>query len=130
MSFVTKLAAAAAVSMGLVGSIESAEAWGLDLSRAPEQPRYERFINHYIYKPRYVHLYHTAPQGDPYAYRYARRAYYPYYGSQYWVASEQMRNRYRYHWAGPKYEYHPSWGRTQANHHHHAERHAPMKPTK
>jgi hypothetical protein len=130
MSFVTNLATAATISIGFAASVGSATAGSFDLSRAPEQPRYERFINHYIYKPRYVHRYHTAPHGDPYAYRYARRAYYPYTGSHYWVASEQMHNRYRYHWSGPKYEYQPSWGRAPVAHHHHAERHAPVRPTK
>ena len=48
---------------------------------------------------------------DPYAYRYVRRAWYPGYNSGYWVPAEQMRNRYRYSYTGPKYRYHPAWGR-------------------
>ena len=47
---------------------------------------------------------------DPYAYRYVRRAWYPAYNSGYWVPAEQMRNRYRYSYTGPKYRYHPAWG--------------------
>lgn len=112
MQSVSKLVALATVSVGMaVAGSSSAGAWGWDPTRAPEQPRLERVINHYVYKPRYVHVYHTVPQADPYSYRYARRAYYPYYGSRYWVAAEQMRYRYRYHWTGPKYVYQPSWGR-------------------
>lgn len=128
MSMMSKWATSALVLTGLAGSIDTAAAF--DLSRAPEQPRYERFINHYIYKPHYVHRYHTAPHGDPYAYRYARRAYYPYHGSRYWVDAEQMRYRYRYDWQGPKFVYNPSWGRPKAEHVRH-EPHAPsIRPTK
>jgi hypothetical protein len=117
MSKASKLSALAAAAVGLLSYSASASAWGFDPTRAPEQPAYERFINHYVYKPRYKHVYHTAPHGDPYAYRYARRAYYPYYGSNYWVDAEQMRYRYRYNYTGPKYVYHPSWGQPKANHH-------------
>jgi hypothetical protein len=129
MSGLTKLPAlAAAACLGLMSLTASAHAWGWDPTRAPEQPAYERFINHYIYKPRYTHVYHTAPQGDPYAYRYAKRAYYPYYGSRYWVSADNMRNRYRYHYEGPKYVYQPSWGRPKGDGHH--EHHAPSRPSK
>ena len=54
---------------------------------------------------------------DPYAYRYVRRAWYPYYNSGYWVPAEQMRNRYRYSYTGPKYRYHPAWGYDKDEHH-------------
>ena len=47
---------------------------------------------------------------DPYAYRYVRRPWYPYYNSSYWVPAEAMKNRYHYSYAGPKYRYHPAWG--------------------
>ncbi len=47
---------------------------------------------------------------DPYAYRYVRRAWYPGYNTGYWVPAEDMRNRYRYSYTGPKYRYHPAWG--------------------
>jgi hypothetical protein len=129
MSGLSKLSAVVAAAMGLLSVVTSANA-GWDPTRAPEQPAYERFINHYIYKPRYVHVYHTAPHGDPYAYRYARRAYYPYYGSRYWVGAEQMRYRYRYNFTGPKYEYQPSWGKPKGEHHHTVRHHEPSKPSK
>ena len=48
---------------------------------------------------------------DPYAYRYVRRPWYPGYNSGYWVPAEDMKNRYRYSYTGPKYRYHPAWGR-------------------
>ena len=48
---------------------------------------------------------------DPYAYRYVRRSWYPGYNSGYWVPAEDMKNRYRYSYTGPKYRYHPAWGR-------------------
>jgi hypothetical protein len=106
----TMLAAVAAGLLGAVGLTGPASAWGWDPTRAPEQPLHERVINHYIYKPHYKHVYHQAPHGDPYAYRYVRRSYYPYYASGYWVDADQMRNRYRYQYHGPKYRYQPSWG--------------------
>ena len=47
---------------------------------------------------------------DPYAYRDKRRAWYPGYNSGYWVRAEDMRNRYRYSYTGPKYRYFQAWG--------------------
>ena len=133
MKIAWNLSAVAVIGAGLLAASSPAEAFGTrhwDPSRAPEHPRLERFVNHFVYRPRYTHVYHTAPHGDPYAYRYARRAYYPSYGSQYWVPAAQMRNRYRYHWSGPHYVYQPSWGRPRADHVH-VERHRePVKPTK
>jgi hypothetical protein len=69
-----------------------------------------RVVRHWVYRPHYRHVYHVASAGDPFAYRYAPRAYYPAYGSGYWVPAAEMRYRYRYSYAGPKYRYHPSWG--------------------
>jgi hypothetical protein len=108
MSLLASLAASVLVS--LAGAAPATA--GGDLSVAPERPE-QRVIRHYVYRPHYVHEYH----GDPYAYRYVRRGYYPYYGSHYWVPAEQMRYRYRYTYEGPKYRYQPSWGRPKAEHH-------------
>jgi hypothetical protein len=47
-------------------------------------------------------------RGDPYGYLYQPRGYYPYYNSGYWVPVQEMRYRYRYHFALPKY--YPAWG--------------------
>ena len=60
---------------------------------------------------------------DPYAYQYKRRAWYPGYNSGYWVPAAEMKNRYRYSYTGPKYRYHPAWGRDKDLHHHHVEHH-------
>lgn len=48
--------------------------------------------------------------GDPYAYRYIQRAWYPDNTSRYWVPASDMRYRYRYTFSGPKYRYYPAWG--------------------
>ncbi len=110
---------AAAAASALAGFAMTAPAAAFDLGkwdafRAPEGYDHSRVIHHWIYKPHYRHQYHLGAKDDPYAYRYAPRKYYPYYGSNYWVPAEQMRNRYRYSFDGPKYRYQPSWG--QAKH--------------
>ena len=66
---------------------------------------------------------------DPYAYRYVRRAWYPATNSGYWVPAEQMRNRYRYSYTGPKYRYHPAWGIDREGREHQVNDHgaAPLK---
>lgn len=86
-----------------------------DPSVAPEGYGHSRVIHHWVYRPHYKHVYHLATIPDPYGYRYVRRGYYPYYGSQYWVPAEQMRYRYRYTYEGPKYRYQPSWGMKRAH---------------
>ncbi len=44
--------------------------------------------------------------GDPYAYRFEPRGYYPYYGSHYWRPARKVRKR-----AGIKApKYYPAWG--------------------
>jgi hypothetical protein len=48
-------------------------------------------------------------RGDPYAYRYQPRVYYPYYGSPYWrPAAEMLLYRERYSHELPPY--YPAWG--------------------
>ena len=71
----------------------------------------------------------SAMCGDPYAYKYIRRAWYPGYNTGYWVPAEKMENRYRYSYTGPKYRYHPAWGVDKDKHHAHGHHHdgAPMK---
>ena len=63
--------------------------------------RGDRVRSHYIPAP-----YPGGP--DPYAYRYERRGYYPYYDSNYWVPLWQMKGRTHY----PKVyrEYGAAWG--------------------
>jgi hypothetical protein len=51
-------------------------------------------------------------RGDPYAYRFERRRYYPYYGSPYWrPAGEMLPYRDRYRHELPRY--YPAWGYPQ-----------------
>jgi hypothetical protein len=59
--------------------------------------------------PRHVHVVHGGG-GDPHAWYYAQRGYYPYYYSGYWVPRADMRYRHRYAYFGPKYRYYPAWG--------------------
>ena len=101
----------AAVAVGALASLAvvapaAAVDWKWDPSVAPEGHELSSIIEHRVYKPRYHHIY----RNDPYKYRYARRGYYPYFASQYWVPAEAMRNRYRYAYSGPKYTYYPAWG--------------------
>lgn len=67
-------------------------------------------VRHWVYYPRYHHHYHRHPVTDPYAYRYVRPRYYPYYNSGYWrPASVMHKRRARYH--QPKY--YRAWGRNK-----------------
>jgi len=104
--FVAAALASAAFSMPAA----PAAAWG-DLSVAPERPQ---VIHHRAYRPYYRHVHHFG--GDPYAYRYVRRPWYPSYNSTYWVPAEAMRYRYRYTYDGPKYRYYPAWGYPKYRH--------------
>lgn len=77
-----------------------------------------RPVRHWVYYPRYQHIYHV----DPYAYRYSPRGYYPWYGSNYWAPADVIRKRshLRYHhWnaAPPRYRYHPAWSHPGRWHH-------------
>ncbi len=45
---------------------------------------------------------------DPYAYKYEKRGYYPYYDSNYWVPLRQMKGRTHYPYRIPRY--YASWG--------------------
>jgi len=66
-----------------------------------------RVVTHRIYYPRYRHVYYRYGYGDPYAYRYEPRAYYPYYNSGYWVPAKCYRR------CTPRYRlppYYRAWG--------------------
>ena len=80
-----------------------------------------RDVHHHVYYPRYRHHYQIHPVTDPYAYRYAPRAYYPYYNSHYWAPTHVLaaRKHCRLHVASPScYRYHASWGVPRRGHHH------------
>lgn len=105
----------AGLAVGTLAALAATSASAFDHKRwdptvAPEGYGHARTIHHHVYRPRYHHVYHLAHIADPYAYRYVKRGYYPYYSSQYWVPAEQMRYRYRYTYQGPKIRYQESWG--------------------
>ena len=65
-------------------------------------------VRHWVYYPRYHHTYRTHRVTDPYAYRYKRPRYYPYYNSGYWRSARQMRLRKRMRYVHPRY--YRAWG--------------------
>jgi hypothetical protein len=103
----------AAVAIALLGA---GPASATDLARPPVGVSETQDVHHWRYVPHYRHVYHVADHSDPYAYRYVRRGYYPYYNSDYWVPAEQMRNRYHYTYPGQKYRYSQSWGKPRKGH--------------
>jgi hypothetical protein len=107
MLAVTALALAAGFAFS-----SPAVAGGFDKVTAPAGYAQDRTVHHWVYYPRYHHVYHVADktQTDPYAWNYSSRGYYPYHASQYWVPAEQMRYRYRYKFTGEKFKYHAAWG--------------------
>lgn len=120
MRLKTMLAALAALICAGFAAPQKADAFGYR-DRVPHGWDNVRTINHYVYYPRYRHVYHV----DPYAYQYSPRGYYPYYGSAYWVPARKIlkRNHYHYHhWnvQAPRYRYHQSWGYPKHWHGHHA----------
>jgi hypothetical protein len=112
----TGLALAMTLSAVPASAFDLGKKW--DPTVAPEGYGQHKTIHHWIYRPHYKHVYHSALNEDPYAYRYARRAYYPHHASGYWVPAEQMRYRYRYSFQGPKFQYHPAWGHGKTAHAH------------
>ena len=86
----------------------------------PDQPAgwdHMRTVRHWVYYPRYHHVYLNHSETDPYAYRYSPRGYYPYYNSDYWRPSSSVR---RQHNVLPPY--YASWG-GKKRHYHHVEWH-------
>ena len=116
---------AAAATVSLAASSASAfdhKRW--DPSVAPE------VVHHRVYRPHYHHVYHLSTIRDPYEYQWKRRAYYPYFFSQYWVPAAEMRYRYRYSYHGPKYRFQESWGMPRAHARKHVHKHHKYVPTK
>jgi len=110
---------AAIMALGLAAP-KPAEAGGLHHASAPSGWGRLQTIRHWVYAPRYRHVYHTHVATDPYAYRYEPRAYYPYYNSGYWRPAHEMRKR-RPHFALPPY--YKAWGYPK-KHYKHREWHA------
>jgi hypothetical protein len=103
-SFLAVLAAIAGIA---IATADTASAFGLDRSGPPEGWDRTRTVRHWVYWPHYRHVYRAAT-GDPFAYRYATRGYYPYYGSHYWVPAHQLKARTRTNYTLPRY--HQAWG--------------------
>ena len=127
MRFKTMIAMVAAVLALALASPKSAEAFGWHRTAEPAGWGRMRTVRHWVYHPRYHHVYHSHTATDPYAYRYEPRGYYPYYGSHYWAPAYALRkrNHLRYHhWnaQAPRYKYYKAWG--YPKHWHHRKWHA------
>lgn len=105
---------AAVLAFGLA-SPRTAEAGGFHREPQPEGWGRMRTIRHFVYYPRYHHVYHSHVATDPYAYRAEPRGYYPYYNSGYWRPAHELRKA-RPHYARPKY--YRSWGANKHNYDH------------
>ncbi|MEQ1717706.1 MAG: hypothetical protein ABL907_17300 [Hyphomicrobium sp.] len=87
----------------------------------PDQPAgwgHMRTIRHWVYYPRYNHVYLRHGVTDPHAYRYVPRGYYPYYNSNYWRPAYKVRRNHHHlppyyaAWGAPKRGYrHVEWHR-------------------
>jgi hypothetical protein len=90
----------------------SASAFDLD---RPDQPRgWDRIrtVRHWVYYPRYNHVYLRHGATDPYAYSYSPRGYYPYYNSGYWRPAKRVRHNLHLP------PYYAAWGSTKRGYHH------------
>ncbi len=102
--------ALAAIALGMaVGSLapHPASAFDRDLGNVPTGWHSEQTVRHWVYYPRYRHVYYTTGATDPYAYRYEPRGTYPYYNSRYWKPRAEVAKK-RPHFVHPKY--YPAWG--------------------
>lgn len=84
-----------------------------------------RKVRHWVYYPRYHHVYLKDGRDDPYHYRYQPRGYYPYYNSRYWGRPRIRRHRayvppYYASWGAPRWRYrHGEWHRRHHGRHRH-----------
>lgn len=101
-------------TFGLAGLLPAA---ATDLLHKPVPAGYgqERVINHYVYYPRYKHVYRINGATDPYAYQPEKRGYYPFYNSGYWRPAHEVRGKQRPQLTLPKY--HQAWGQTRHDGH-------------
>ena len=106
------LALAAGIAGLTVASAAPATAFGCHTSCPPEGWGKSRVVRHWVYYPRYRHVYLTHPSTDPYAYRWEPRGYYPYYNSGYWGPARVKRFR------GHLPKYYASWGAVKRGYHH------------
>jgi hypothetical protein len=89
----------------LAASPAAAFDWG---PHAPTGWGNDQVVRHWIYTPRYHHVYRVHSGTDPYAYRSRRVGYYPYHGSGYWRPPQRAHH-------GKPPTYYPAWGK---GHHH------------
>jgi hypothetical protein len=107
--------AAAMLSFGLV-AVQPAEAFGFHRETPPAGWGNTQTVKHWVYYPRYHHVYLASAKTDPYAYQYRTRGYYPYYGSHYWRPAHEVKTQ-RANFKLPKY--YPAWGYNKSWHHAH-----------
>lgn len=109
------LAALVAALSFVVAAPQSADAFHWKRSDRPAGWGHARTVRHWVYYPRYRHVYYGHPYTDPHAYRYAPRGYYPYYNSHYWGPPRIKRHRahmppYYRSWGAPRRHYrHVDW---------------------
>lgn len=103
---------------------QSADAFHWKRHDRPDGWGHARTVRHWVYYPRYRHVYYGHRYTDPYAYRYEPRGYYPYYNSGYWGETRIKRHRARqprYYraWGAPRRHYrHVEWHRRHHGRHH------------
>ncbi|MEQ1711855.1 MAG: hypothetical protein ABL908_10685 [Hyphomicrobium sp.] len=115
MRLKSMIAMVAAVLALALASPKSAEAFGWHRTAEPAGWSRMRTVRHWVYHPRYHHVYHNHTATDPYAYRYEPRGYYPYYNSHYWRPAHEMRKA-RAGFVLPTY--HRAWGHPKRNYRH------------
>ena len=108
-SLLAALAVVLSVAMIVPGSAEA----GWRRSSVPDGWGRTRTINHYIYYPRYRHVYRVHPHTDPYAYYYEPRGYYTKSSSRYWRRADRVHRHHKVR-GHHKYRYHPAWGYKKA----------------
>jgi hypothetical protein len=114
------LAAVAAVLSLAIASPKPAQAFDFDRPHVPSGWGQERTVRHWVYYPRYHHVFLTHAvtdphKADPFAYHYEPRGYYPYYNSGYWKKRHDVA-RVRPHHVQPKS--YAGWGKTRKNYDH------------
>lgn len=115
MRIKTLLSALAVALTFAVAAPQSADAFHWKRHDRPQGWGHARTVRHWVYYPRYRHVYVGHRYTDPHAYRYAPRGYYPYYNSRYWGRPRIKRHRaklppYYRSWGAPRRRYrHVDW---------------------
>jgi hypothetical protein len=95
----------AALASGLGLGLAAEPAAAFDFTTPPPAGwGHEQVVKHWVYYPRYHHVYRVHRGTDPYAYRSRRVGYYPYYGTGYWRPPQQAHH-------GRPPTYYPAWGK-------------------